>query len=449
MTLDTDTGTSITTGRTWKDLPDAPPESDRIPDVPAGDPYAGAVSHEHNAATTDTIPMAAPPPVAPPAAAPPTPAQPTTATTRNGAWPWLIGIVAVAAVAAVVVLWSPWSENSLLAGSAVPEEVRDLIGADVEEPVAVVAAGLLPSVVQVDRLGAVGSGFAYGENRILTAAHVVAGAREVTVRTSDGRELVGTVLGGDPVADVAVIHVDEEIEPAPLALNDTPEVGQLAVAIGSPLGFEQSVTSGIVSATDRSLRIGSVRLDGLIQTDAPINEGNSGGPLADRSGEVIGVNVAIATASGGSDGVGFAVAIDDAVRIAERFTIDDPQPETLDDAAGLIEGLGDLEQLLPPELQDLFDGLLGPDGGQAPGLGDPDALSDTLQDLFNDLLTPESGGLLPDPGTPSPLPAPQDDGDLFGNLSDVVIAWLIDAIVNGLVGDDFFNFEFDPFGGGN
>jgi len=448
MTLDTDTAHSIATGRTWKDLPKAPPESDRIAKVPPGDPYLGAVSHEHGE-STDTLPMTRP--TAPPPQPPP--GQP--AGGRRRAWPWLIGVIAIVALGAGVVLWSPWSDDSALAGAPIPDDVLEAIGPNVDEPVAAVAARLLPSVVQIDRLGAVGSGFAFEENRILTAAHVVAGAREVTVRTFDGRELIGTVLGGDPVADVAVVHVDEDLDLASLAIGETPQVGQLAVAIGSPLGFEQSVTSGIVSAVDRSLRIGDVRLDGLIQTDAPINQGNSGGPLADRRGEVIGVNVAIATASGGSDGVGFAVAIDDALAIADRFTIANPDPASLDDAAGLLDGLGDLENLIPPEFRDLFDGLFGPQGSN-PGLGDPDALSDTLQELFDDLLTPESGGIIPEDGAPAPgepapsTPAPSDGGGLFEDLGDTLLDWLIDVLVEGLVGDgDLFNFEFDPFGGGN
>ena len=112
------------------------------------------------------------------------------------------------------------------------------------------------------------------------------------------------------------------------------------------MGFEQSVTSGIVSAVDRELQVGGTLLDGLIQTDAPINQGNSGGPLADRQGRVIGVNVAIASASGGSDGLGFAVGIDKAVEIATRFTAGRS-------AAGHARGrpaVCSTPGLLPPEL---------------------------------------------------------------------------------------------------
>ncbi len=118
-----------------------------------------------------------------------------------------------------------------------------------------------------------------------------------------------------------MIGVDPNgLVPAPLALGSDVRVGQLAVAIGSPLGFRQTVTSGVVSAEDRSLRLGRSAIDNLLQTDASINSGNSGGPLADRHGRIIGLNIAIATRSGGSDGLGFAVPIELAIDIAEGFT---------------------------------------------------------------------------------------------------------------------------------
>ncbi|NIR36959.1 MAG: trypsin-like serine protease [Actinobacteria bacterium] len=277
------------------------------------------------------------------------------------------------------------------------------------------AAGLLPSVVQIEQagtFGAVGSGFVYEKGRVLTAAHVVAGAREVTVRTSDGRDLTGTVLGGDSVADIAVVAIDPGLPPAPLALGDPPTVGQLAVAIGSPLGFEQSVTSGIVSGVDREMALGGAVVDGLIQTDAPINQGNSGGPLADRSGRVIGVNVAIATASGGSDGIGFAVAIDKAVAIAAEFKTQMPRPESLDPGPG---GFFDDPELFPPGFGDLLDEFFGGEGEPfgdldgffdeffgtpAPGEDPLDGLGRLLDELFGgpglvDPLNPDAAPLAP------------------------------------------------------
>ncbi len=374
MTVDAER--RIEMGRSWRDLPAAPPESDVIPAVaPAHQPdpaeFAGADSD------ADTVPLPAVPPAAP------------AGTDDAHSWPWVIGLAAAIAMVAVLFAWAPWSDGTAadaagVAGSGLVEDTDGAGGSPgaADEPVADVASSLLPSVVQIEQagaFGAVGSGFVYEKGRVLTAAHVVAGAREVVVRTSDGRNLTGTVLGGDALADIAVVAIDLGVPAAPLALGDPPEVGQLAVAIGSPLGFEQSVTSGIVSAVDREMVLGGAVLDGLIQTDAPINQGNSGGPLADRSGRVIGVNVAIATASGGSDGIGFAVAIDKAVAIAAEFKTQDPRPESLDPGSG---GLFDYPELFPPGFGDFFGDFFG---GEGDPFGDLDGL---LDEFFG---TPEPG----------------------------------------------------------
>jgi putative serine protease PepD len=367
---------TIATGRSWRDLPVAPPTSDDIEPVPPAHllPPAPMVGDE-----PDTIPL---PASAPPASPPSSPDDGS-----SGPWRWVIGLAVLVVAIGALLWWSPWSDDAAATGLAGvdPADVPGL-PEDASEPVAAVAAQLLPSVVQIERFGAEGSGFAYADGRILTAAHVVAGAREVTVRTSDGTELPGTVLGGDPVADIAVVAVDGQVPPADLALGNPPEVGQLAVAIGSPLGFSQSVTSGVVSAVDRTLDIGGTQLDGLIQTDAPINQGNSGGPLADRQGRVIGVNVAIASFSGGSDGLGFAVGIDKAVEIAHRFTASAPAPETLDPATSFFD---DPNGLIPPELRDLLDQFYGGDpfSGDEP-LG---SLPDLLNEFFGDGTTPNLG----------------------------------------------------------
>ena len=211
-----------------------------------------------------------------------------------------------------------------------------------DEPVADVAESLLNTVVQIERNGGVGSGFVYDdEGYILTAAHVVGSASQVRVRFADGSTRVGEVLGADASQDVAVIAIDPRgLDAAPLALGEDPRVGQLSVAIGSPLGFQQTVTSGVVSAQDRSLRLSGTVVRNLIQTDAAINSGNSGGPLADRYGRIIGVNIAIATRSGGSDGLGFAVPIDVAIDIAESFTGSRPPAVALDRAGNLVETVG-------------------------------------------------------------------------------------------------------------
>jgi S1-C subfamily serine protease len=201
-----------------------------------------------------------------------------------------------------------------------------------EEPVAEVAKALLPTVVEIRRgsstggssSGGLGSGFVYDKNGyIMTAAHVVKGIDQVTVRFYDGTKLPGQVLRIDEVNDVGVVKVDRTgLAVAPLAIGQTLQVGQLAVAIGSPFGLEESVTAGIVSSTNRVLEDGRE----VIQTDAPINPGNSGGLLANRQGQVIGINSAIRASDGssGNIGIGFAVPIDIAAKSAEAIVQNKP-----------------------------------------------------------------------------------------------------------------------------
>ncbi len=189
-----------------------------------------------------------------------------------------------------------------------------------EEPVADAAAVIMPSVVQIQAGQGVGSGVIYDSNGlILTAAHVVEGVETVTVRFADGEQVEGTVRGGTSGADVAVIEVDRTGLPAAeLALEDDPQVGQMAIAVGSPWGLQGTVTSGIISAVDQAIPQGT-SARAVLQTDAAINPGNSGGPLVDRQGRVIGINVSIFSLSGANDGVGFAVPIDIAHDIAESI----------------------------------------------------------------------------------------------------------------------------------
>ncbi len=193
--------------------------------------------------------------------------------------------------------------------------------ADAEEPVAAVAASLGPAVVQIETQGSLGSGFVYDaeEGLVMTAAHVVDGARQVTVRLADGRAVDGTVEGTDDGSDVAVVRVEaDDLVAATLALDEAVQVGQLAVAIGSPFGLDQTVTSGVVSAVGRTVETPGGAIP-MIQTDAPINPGNSGGALADRQGRVIGINDSIASESGGNVGVGFAIPIETAKAIADKL----------------------------------------------------------------------------------------------------------------------------------
>ena len=165
----------------------------------------------------------------------------------------------------------------------------------------------------------VGSGFIISpEGTILTNAHVVDGADEVTVKLSDKRELKAKVLGVDRMTDVAVVKVEASNLPA-VKIGDSSKtrVGEWVAAIGSPFGMEHSVTSGIVSAKSRNLP--NERLVPFIQTDVAVNPGNSGGPLFNMAGEVIGINSQIYSTTGGYMGMSFAIPIDVAMKVKEQL----------------------------------------------------------------------------------------------------------------------------------
>ncbi len=154
---------------------------------------------------------------------------------------------------------------------------------------------------------AMGSGFVINPNGyIVTNNHVVDGATQVQVKFSDGRELPAKVVGRDPKTDIALLKVEASgLTVIPLGDSSASQVGEPVMAIGNPFGLDQTVTTGIVSATGRA--IGSGPYDDFIQTDASINPGNSGGPLINARGQAIGINTAIFSQSGGSVGIGFAI----------------------------------------------------------------------------------------------------------------------------------------------
>ena len=168
-----------------------------------------------------------------------------------------------------------------------------------------------------------GSGFVYDDKgHILTNAHVVDDAAKIMVTFHDGETAMATVVGSEPDADVAVIKVDTTAyRPIPLGKSKDLKVGELVMAVGSPFGLSQTVTTGIVSATERT-SVGINEYEAFIQTDAAINPGNSGGPLADMSGRVVGINSAIVTASRSNAGVGFAIPIDMAANLADKLIKD-------------------------------------------------------------------------------------------------------------------------------
>ncbi len=157
-----------------------------------------------------------------------------------------------------------------------------------------------------------GSGFVYDDaGHIVTNYHVVQGGTSVSVTFPDGSKYKATVVGTDPSSDLAVLKVDvpsSKLDPLPLGDSSALSVGEGVVAIGSPFGLEETVTSGIVSALDRTISSETkFQIAGVIQTDAAINHGNSGGPLLNLAGQVIGVTTQIESDSGGNEGVGFAV----------------------------------------------------------------------------------------------------------------------------------------------
>jgi putative serine protease PepD len=234
------------------------------------------------------------------------------------------------------------SRSSSSAGTPTTSKVVDTPSTPAPEgSVQAVAAKVLPSVVKIEVSGAQGAGSGSGiilssDGQILTNNHVVELAGDggsLRVTFNDGSHAEATILGTDPLTDTAVIQAQDVsgLSPATIGKSGDLAVGQGVVAIGSPLGLEATVTSGIVSALNRPVDVGSVGQGNstvypAIQTDAAINPGNSGGALVDLNGNVVGINAAIATAGSGgmggesgNIGVGFAIPIDEVLPIVDQM----------------------------------------------------------------------------------------------------------------------------------
>lgn len=282
--------------------------------------------------------------------APPTPAQPPIPPKqpRRYSLGALIGAIAAAALlagglggtigGAVGYFTANTASSQAPAPAVVAVESRPGVSLPASASIAEVAAAVQPAVVQLQVEGQTrtdtgsGSGFVISDQGYIVTNHHVAGVAgkngKIKVIFADGSTTEGTLVGSSPGYDIAVVKVDrEDLTIVPLGASGAMNVGDLVIALGSPLGLQGTVTSGIVSALDRPIYVGGTDATAFInaiQTDAAINPGNSGGPLVDGRGEVIGVNSAIATTAAfsgasGSIGLGFAIPIDVAKRVVNEI----------------------------------------------------------------------------------------------------------------------------------
>jgi putative serine protease PepD len=297
----------------------------------AGDPTAAGPE-------TTEVPLEPPSSTSPPPPSPPNPMPPDEAPAGSGSSGWLkpaiagavVGALVAAGVAGGIVAASdddaPRTAASVVRSSTKLEgEKLDVAGvlAEVEKGVvAIHVEGTQQTPLGLRRGEAAGSGMIIDdEGLVLTNAHVVSGANTIEVTLFDGRDVAADLVGADSGNDVALIRLRETDDLTPVELGDSDElqVGDSVVAVGNALnlGATPTVTTGIVSALNRAIDADSVQLEDLIQTDAAINQGNSGGPLVNASGQVIGVNTAVATGQNAQN-IGFALSINNVKTIVER-----------------------------------------------------------------------------------------------------------------------------------
>jgi putative serine protease PepD len=264
-------------------------------------------------------PVSVPPPLQPAPVAPRSSSPPPV---RSRSRPRLAAVLAAAVLAGgvsgagvVVAL----DRGGPTAGPTIVQERAPANGGASAGSTEAAASRVLPSVVQVRAGRGGGSGVVIdGEGHVLTNHHVVAGASSVRLVLSSGRTVTAEVVGSEADDDIAVLRADAgELRTARLGVSADLRIGQPVIAVGSPLGLNGTVTSGVVSALDRG-----ATGEAMIQTDASINPGNSGGPLVDLDGRVVGINTSIATLGGrgsGNIGIGFAVPIDRALDVARQI----------------------------------------------------------------------------------------------------------------------------------
>ncbi len=234
-------------------------------------------------------------------------------------------LAALAVLVAGCTTTPPWEDAgpSVATASGPASQALPGTGTGNLEQVPGVADKLAPSVVTVLVSGGLGSGVVYSaDGLILTNEHVVRGNSQVQVAFADGQRVAGTVTATDAVTDLALVQSSRRNLPAATFQTQLPEVGSLAVVIGSPLGFDGTVTAGVISGLHReipgSARQGQSLVD-LIQTDAPISPGNSGGAVANAAGEVVGISEAYIPPQAGAVALGFAIPAATAVDVAEQL----------------------------------------------------------------------------------------------------------------------------------